>query len=586
VKNPDQSAEMTDTNMDSVETQFRGEKPWRTLWNLYRPERRNVLLALLAYLFKASPVWILPVVTANIIDILAHRKEGGLQSLWLNALVGGVAILQNIPSAAIYVNLLSRAIRNVEVRLRSALVRRLQILSINYHNRSSTGALQTKLTRDVESIEMLSRQIVDVGFFAAVTILVALGITAWRMPAFVPVFLLFVPLIWTVRHLVVGRLQARNQRLRQELERMNSLVLGMISMITITRAHAVEHEEIARVEDRFGSVRSAARSFDFFSGVFGATAWVILMLFNLAGLTVAAWLSYRGTVQLTPGDIVLLAGYFNTIMAAVMQMNAMLPLITRGFDGVRSIGEVLECPDIEENRGRRALEKVRGEFRFENVEFGYDGGGEAKPVLRDVNLHVAPGETIGIVGASGSGKSTLASLVTGFHRPTSGRILLDGSDMNEIDLRTFRRHLAVVSQQTILFDGTLRENIVYGLRNVPERDLQAAIETANAREFIEQLPEGVNTELGTQGVQLSGGQRQRIAIARAMLRNPRVLILDEATNALDAAGEAAVQKALEKLIVNRTTFIIAHRPDLLRTASRILRVEKGVLVELERTMGV
>jgi ATP-binding cassette subfamily B protein len=564
--------------INTVEIQFDGRRPWRTLAHLYWPERRAVAWALISYLFKASPVWILPVITANIIDIIVHRRPGGLHALWLNAMVGAVAIAQNIPSAALYVTCLSRAIRNVEVRLRSALVRRLQMLSISYHDRADTGALQTKVTRDIESMEMLSRQMVDVGFFAVVTVLVTMGVTAWRMPVFLPVFILFVPLIWLVRRFVAGRLQGHNENLRKEIEGMNSQFSGMINMISITRAHAVEDEEVARLEDRFSTVRRAARSFDFFAGTFGATMWVGLMLFNLAGFTAAAILSYRGRLSLTPGDIVLLAGYFNTIMAAVLQANAMLPIVTRGFDGLRSMGEVLECPDIEENRGKQPVARVRGEITFENVSFSYDKTAGSLPALRQVSFHVPAGETVGIIGPSGSGKSTLISLVTGFHRPTSGRILLDGTDMNALDLRTFRRHLAVVSQQTFLFNGTLRENIIYGLRDVSETELEAAIADANAAEFIRDLPKGLDTELGQAGVQLSGGQRQRIAIARALLRDPRVLILDEATSALDTGSEAAVQQALERLMVGRTTFIIAHRPDILRRAGRILTLSRGALV--------
>jgi ATP-binding cassette subfamily B protein len=359
---------------------------------------------------------------------------------------------------------------------------------------------------------------------------------------------------------------------------MNSLVLGMINMIPVTRAHAVEEEEIERVENQFGHVRQAARSCDFFAGTFCATAWVILMLFNLAGLTVAAWLSYRGTLPLTPGDVVLVAGYFNTILAAVMQLNAMLPLMSRGFDALHSIGEVLECPDIEENRGRKAAGAVSGEFVFENVCFSYDREREARPALSDVSFRVAAGETVGVSGPSGSGKSTLVNLIMGFHRPSAGRILLDGGDMNSIDLRTYRRQLAVVGQHTILFNGTLRENISYGLRNVPEALLQQAVESANAAGFIRDLPKGIDTEIGPSGIQLSGGQRQRIAIARALLRNPRVLILDEATSALDSDSEALVQQALRRLAEGRTTFIISHRPTALLHVNRMLRLDRGRLV--------
>lgn len=558
--------------LDSVETSFCAGKSWRTLLNLYWPEKRWILLALFSYLFKASPVWILPVITANIIDIIGHHRAMATRSLWINTIIGALAIAQNIPATAFYIAHLSQGVRNVEVRLRSSLVRRLQMLSISYHSRADTGTLQTKVLRDVESVQMMSWQLVDVGFFAVMTIIVALAVTAWRMPVFVPVFLLFVPLIWMVRRLMAGKMRRYNESLRKEIEGMNSLVLGMIQMIPVTRAHAVEFEELTRLESQFQNVRTAARSFDFVSGTFGATAWVILMLFNLAGLAIAAFLSYNGILRLTPGDIVLLAGYFGAIMTSVMQLNSMMPLITRGFDALRSIGEVIECPDIEENRGKRAVESVRGEFEFEDVSFSYV---ENIPALKPISLHVGAGDVIGITGPSGSGKSTFVSLVTGFHRPAGGRILLDGLDMNQIDLRTFRRRLAIVSQQTILFNGTLRENITYGSKNVGEAELRAAIESAGALDFISDLPQGLETELGANGVQLSGGQRQRIAIARALLRDPRVLILDEATSALDSAGEGLVQQALERLMVGRTAFIIAHRHHLLRCADRILILNNG-----------
>jgi ATP-binding cassette, subfamily B, bacterial len=565
--------------LDSVEKNFSADKPWRTLLNLYWPERRWVFAAMISYLFKFSPVLILPVVTANLTDIIAHHNASGLKSLRINAAVGAIAIMQNIPSAMLYVDFLSRAVRNVEIRLRSALVRRLQMLSIGYYNRTDTGKLQTKVLRDIESIEMMSRQIIDIGELAIVSIIVALVVTALRMPVFVPVFILFVPLVWLIRHFMVERLQRYNKNFRKELEAMNSLVLGMINMIPITRAHAAEDAEIERVENQFGNVRSAARSFDKIAGLFGAIGWVILMLFNIVGLTLGAWLSYKGILPLTPGDLVLLAFYFNMILQAVMQLNTMLPIITRGFDGLRSVGEVLESPDIEENRGKNAVEKVRGEFKFENVSFSYDENSSAQSALQNINLHVQSGETIGIVGPSGSGKSTLISLITGFHRPTSGKIFLDGVDMNEIDLRTFRRHLAIVSQQTILFNGTLRENIVYGAKNVSEAELQSAIESANAKNFIAELPRGLETELGANGVQLSGGQRQRIAIARALLRDPRVLILDEATSALDSDGETVVQQALERLMAGRTTFIIAHRLNVLSRVSHTIVLEYGEIKE-------
>jgi ATP-binding cassette subfamily B protein len=399
------------------------------------------------------------------------------------------------------------------------------------------------------------------------------------MPAFLPVFLLLVPIVAGLRHVMMERVKRTNTAFRKELEGMTAQVGGMISMIPVTRAHAVEPEEIARVECRFGRVSDAGQRFDRHATLFGAATWVAFMLLQLGVLVTAAWLAFRGTLPLAPGDMVLLATYFQAVVMSVMQLNAMLPAVTRGLDGLRSIGEVLECPDIEENRGKPAVEGVQGAFRFENVSFDYEVRGESRTALREVNLEVAPGETIGLIGPSGSGKSTLMSLVIGFHRPTSGRLLLDGRDMNEIDLRSYRARLAVVSQQTILFEGTLRENIVYGLRDIEESRLRAAVEAANAAEFIAALPRGLDTEIGERGARLSGGQRQRIAIARALLRDPRVLILDEATSALDTASESVVQEALDRLMVGRTTFIVAHRLHTLRKATRIVELAQGRLIE-------
>lgn len=568
---------------DPIENIFCTDRPWRTLLALYRPQRRWIGLAMFTYVLKASPVWVLPVVTANIVDIVSHHRTGGLRSLWINAWVGTGFIIMNVPTAVLYTDYLSRAVRNVENRLRASLVRRLQMLSIAFHTSVSAGTLQTKVLRDVESVEQMSRQLVDIGQFAGLTILISLVVTAWRMPVFVPVFLLLVPVVALIRYTMTERLKRYNRLFREQIEGMNAQVLGMINMIPVTRAHASEDEAITRMESRLADVRDAGQRFDRHAGLFGATAWVSFMLFNLAVLVAGAGLSYNGILPLTPGDLVLLTGYFNAIIAAVMQLNAMVPVITRGFDGLRSIGEILECPDIEENRGKQMLPGVKGEFRFENAGFDYRTETGTSVGLRDINLMVSPGETIGIVGASGSGKSTLMSLVIGFHRVTQGRILLDGMDLNEIDLRSYRRHLAVVGQETILFDGTLRENIVYGAKDVTEAQLQSAIASANATEFIRNLPQGLNTEIGERGARLSGGQRQRIAIARALLRDPRVLILDEATSALDTGSESAVQEALDRLMAGRTTFIVAHRLSTLRNASRIVTLERGVIKDVTGT---
>jgi ATP-binding cassette subfamily B protein len=250
----------------------------------------------------------------------------------------------------------------------------------------------------------------------------------------------------------------------------------------------------------------------------------------------------------------------------------------KGFESLHSMKEVLQSPDLEQNEGKAPVDTVRGHFKFDQVGFAYPGTEDSS--LAEINLEVKPGETIAIIGASGAGKSTLLNMIIGFIRPTEGKIWLDGEDMNDLDLRTYRHYLSVVPQQTVLFAGSVRDNILYGVDDCDETRLRQALVDANAAGFIDALPQGLDTRIGENGAKLSGGQRQRIAIARALIRDPRILILDEATSALDTESERLIQQALEKLMKGRTTFVVAHRLSTIRNADRIVVLEHGRIVEI------
>lgn len=567
-------------SQNALERRYQGENPFRTLLYLYSGQKSRITLAAIFFVIKQSPVWIMPLITANIIDIVTRGGPNTLGSLWFNAMIMAILLVQNIPTHYLYVRSLSLAARTMETRLRSAIVHQLQHLSIGYYKEHSPGRLQSKVLRDVESIEQLTRLLYDGGLGAVLSMTVALIITAIRAPLFLLIFAVTVPIATSILRSLRGALAERNTAFRLELERMSARVLEMTNLIPITRAHGLEEDEIERVDQTLMTVRQAGLELDYTTAFFNATSWVTFNMFNMACLVFTAWAHFTGFIPITIGDIVLLTGYFNSLTGSVMALANMVPQITKGFESIRSIGEVLECPDLEQNEGKQVVTAVRGELSFEDVCFRYsDSDVDA---IRDFTLHVEPGETIALVGASGSGKTTVLNLVIGFIRPTTGRILIDGMNIGTLDLRTYRRSLSVVPQETILFDGTIRENIAYGLKSVKDKKVEAALRDANAMEFIKELSDGLDTRVGEKGARLSGGQKQRLSIARALIRNPRVLILDEATSALDTESEALIQEALERLMRNRTTFVVAHRLSTIRNARRIAVMKHGRIVEIGR----
>jgi ATP-binding cassette subfamily B protein len=482
----------------------------------------------------------------------------------------------------VYTYFMAKAMRTMQARLRGALVTRLQQLSITFHINFQSGRTQTKLLRDVETIENMSRQLVTVVLRGIIVFVVGVSVTMVKRPLIGMFSLLAVPVSAFLVQAFRRRMDERNREFRTELENMSAMVAEMMEMIPVTRAHAAEETEVRRMKKQFREIRQRGLRLDVLNAVFHASAWATFHLFQLGCLGASAWLAWRGDIR--PGDVVLFVGYFGMLVREVNHIAEIYPFLYLGRESVLSVGEILECPDIERNEGKRTVAQVRGDIAFEDVEYRY--GPDLEPAVREMSFRIAAGECVAFVGESGSGKSTLMNLAIGFRRPTRGRILLDGADMEGLDMRTYRQFLAMVPQNTVLFSGSIRENITYGLDDVSEFRLQEALETANVTEFLGQLPQGLETRIGEHGGKLSGGQRQRIAIARALIRDPKVLILDEATSSLDVISEHLVQQAVERLIRGRTTLIVAHRLSTIRNAGRIYVLKKGQIIEQGTQAGL
>ncbi len=562
-------------HVSEIEHRYRGENPFRTLLYLFEEQKFRVGMAFLVFTIKHSPVWVIPLITANIIDIVT--SHGSTRALLINILILVLVTLQNWPLNILYVRFQSRAIREVENRLRSALVERMQQLTMGFYLRTNAGVLQTKIIRDVENIEQMVRSLSDGGFVAVNGTIAALLITGIRVPIFLPFFLVLGPIIGFLISRLRSKLNANNDRFRGEVESMSARVNEMTTLIPITRAHGLEQSALESMYKSFSNVKSAGLKLDAFNAKFNAIAWVTFQMANVSCLATAGYFALKGEFGITPGDVVLLTSFFGQLIGSVILLTNLMPIISRGFSSISSLGEVIESPDIEQNSGKPLLEDVRGQVTFDEVTFQYPQSNV--PAIANTSFEVKPGEMIALVGPSGSGKSTLINMVIGFLRPQSGRILIDGRDLSSYDLRSYRKHISVVPQESVLFDGTVFDNVSYGLTSVTDKQVRDALKAANAEDFVNELPDGVETLVGEKGARISGGQKQRLAIARALIRNPRILILDEATSALDSQSEHAIQEALNRLMKSRTTFMVAHRLSTVQRANCILVLKAGRVVE-------
>jgi ATP-binding cassette subfamily B multidrug efflux pump len=467
-----------------------------------------------------------------------------------------------------------KASQNVAFDVRNALFDKIQSLSFSYHDRAQTGQLMTRLTSDVEMV----RQFTGMGLFQFINALVMLFGSAvlllimnWRLAlialAVIPLMALIVGRFMMVIRPLFGQVQAR-------LGALNTVLQENLAGVRVVKAFAREPFEA----DRFRTANQAYLKINLQTvRAFSTNFPLFFLMFNLGTLSIV-WFGGNMVISdaLSLGELAAFMTYLNFMIFPMMMIGMLSAMTARATASARRIFEILDAQsEVVDSPGAVPLPPIHGRVAFEDVSFRYVGG--ERDTLSQVSFVAEPGQTVAILGATGSGKSTIINLIPRFYDISEGQVTLDGHDIRDVTLDSLRSQIGIVLQETTLFSGIIRDNIAYGRPNASDQEVIEAAKAAQAHEFIMEMPEGYRTRVGERGVGLSGGQRQRIAIARALLIDPRILILDDSTSSVDAETEYQIQQALERLMVGRTSFVIAQRISTVRNAELILVLDQGRL---------
>ncbi len=494
----------------------------------------------------------------------------------LNLICGVLVLIFALKAITTYWHkyLMNEAGQSIVMDIRIKLYDHMQRMSLKKIYASRVGELMSRVTNDVAILQNLtSSSLVDLSF-NLITFLGMFGFIFyinWKLTCMI---ILILPVVAFMLSFAAKKLRKVGHSVQEHLADITATVQEAFSAIRVVRSFATEDQELERFKfANLENYRALMHSVSIQGILSGA-----IEVFLIFALSVVVWIGGHSVIDgsLTPGELVSFVGYIAFMVQPIRTIMNQMGNLQTGLAAADRIFEMFNYPveSAGENNGEDPG-RITGAVKFENVNFEYVSGQE---ILKNINLDVKPGERIAIVGPTGSGKSTLADLIPGFYNPTSGKILIDGHDVKNLSLKLLRKQIGIVPQECILMRGSIAFNISYGLEQDMNKIIKAA-ETADIREFIESLPEKYLTEVGERGVTLSGGQRQRIAIARAIIRDPKILILDEATSSLDSAVEYQVQKAINRAMEGRTSFIIAHRLSTVREADRIIVIKDGEIIQ-------
>jgi subfamily B ATP-binding cassette protein MsbA len=547
------------------------------LWARVRPYRAGQSWAVAALLASSAINLMFPGVVGYLLDAAFEKGNRALLNKIALALVGLFAIQAVLNYAQTY--LLSATGERAVAGLRRELFNKLLTLSPGFFTERRTGELTSRLTTDIGLLQgVLSHQIAE--FSRQVLMLVGgLALLTIMQPRLTLTAVAVVPVVVLTAMFFGKRLRRLTTGVQDKVAEATAVAEEAMSQIRTVQSFAQEDAERWRYGSKIVESVRAALTRAHFRGVF----FGVLTLATFCGIIIVLWQGGRQVLDggLTAGQLVSFLLYTIYIAAAVGSLANFFSAYQEAVGAAERVFDLIEAPvEIADPEHPESLPSpVRGAVTLEHVSFRYHGVEQDQWILQDIDIQIRPGEVVALVGPSGAGKTTLISLLPRFWDPTEGRILLDGKDLRTLRLKDIRHAVGIVPQEPALFSGSVRENIAYARPDATAAEIEAAARAAHAHEFVSALPAGYDTLVGERGVKLSGGQRQRVAIARAILKDPAVLVLDEATSNLDNESERLIEDALERLLVNRTTLIIAHRLSTVRRADRLLVLEQGRIVE-------
>jgi len=546
----------------------------KRLFLLLTPYWKTIVISALLLVGRASLELVPPLFQREIIDEIITKRNLSYLGIVITALIGAYALNQLVQIGDNYVRhaLGEKFIFDLRVRLYAYL----QKMSLSFFERTSTGELMSRVTNDLSALENFvthGSALTAVDFMRLIGGAIILFVLDWRLAALV---MIPVPILALAFRHYNTKIRPVYRQVRARLGDINAKLQDNLSGIRVIQAFAredLEHQRFSKESERYYQARVKGIRYwsIFFPAIrfFGAMGTVIV-------LGVGSIMVVKG--QMSLGTLVAFIAYIASIYDPINRLTEVDNIFQEAIAAGERIFELLdETMEVKDAPDAIGLPVIRGEMVFDQVHFKYDNG---DPVLHAISFSIAPGEVVALVGPSGAGKTSIANLICRFYDPVKGHVTVDGYDLRNIKMTSLRRQVAVVLQDSFLFNNTIAENLHYGKPDATKDELIAAARAANAHDFIMQLPDGYGTEIGERGVRLSGGQKQRLALARAVLADPRILILDEATSSVDAEAEYLIQQALERVLKGRSALVIAHRLSTIRNADKIIALDRGRIVEV------